>query len=109
MLEELVEDLVAELDPRSADDTAQESVIRKFFGEGERADFDLALDVLKAFAGAPQISFRRRAPDGWPVSDSFEHEVELNSSARRRDNAASEPFAAHAEFLPDSAAWILQS
>jgi len=61
MCQEFIEHFVAGSNPRCTRHAMKEAVVRKFFREGERAEFYLALDVCETLSCAAEIGFRRRA------------------------------------------------
>ncbi|MEJ1966043.1 MAG: hypothetical protein WDO56_32630 [Gammaproteobacteria bacterium] len=95
MGEVFIEDLAAQADFGDASQAPQEAVVRKFVGEREGAVSNLTFDDFEALAGAAKVGFR-----GWPldrgaVTDTIDTEIELDSAAGPRRDAAREPLAAH--------------
>jgi hypothetical protein len=59
--EEGIEDIAAGSNRSGATQSPQQAIIWKFFGEAECADFNLALDLLKAITRPTEIGLGRRA------------------------------------------------
>jgi len=95
MYEERIEDIAAGPNRGASAQSQQEAVVWKFFGKGECADLNLALDLLEALPSPPEIGLGRRALNGGTVSNPFKHEVETNSPSGCGDDTAREPLAAH--------------
>jgi hypothetical protein len=93
--EEGIEDIAAGSNRSGATQSPQQAIIWKFFGEAECADFNLALDLLKAITRPTEIGLGRRALNGGTVSNSFECEVELNSPSGCGNDTAREPLGTH--------------
>jgi len=101
--EEGIEHIAACSNRGGSAQSPQEAIVWKFLRERECADFNLALDLLKALTRPTEIGLGRRALNERTVSNSFKHEVELNSPSGDGDDTAREPLGAHGR---PSIVWI---